>query len=365
MKPGEAGRSRRDGVGLPLHHMVEPLAHFAVAVDLARQLDVERVVTGFGGQQPAIQGLKRRVVEDVRQQREPLAAASLDRRTAEQQIQEPAGLARPRHLMQTAGVWRRTLPGEADAKPGELAEHRLEVAQLFTRELREWRLEVGVLRIAKQQVHRGARRLLLAMGMVEQDLREVFPGPTAPVGICRERKPQHVPILLLSRHGSSAASGTFARVIDRGLTHVALPVLEMDRSLAFYAKYAELQVVHERCDDGVRVAWISDRTRPFVIVLIEVPEVRNPLLPLAHLGVGVESRERVDQIVAEAEAEGCACYGPIDSGYPVGYWALVSDPDNHTLEVSYGQEVGLAVEAAGSGDAASPDRPPAEHTEKP
>jgi catechol 2,3-dioxygenase-like lactoylglutathione lyase family enzyme len=144
-------------------------------------------------------------------------------------------------------------------------------------------------------------------------------------------------------------------VSDRGLTHVALPVLEMDRSLAFYEKFAQMKVVHERCDAGVRVAWISDRTRPFVIVLIEVPEVRNPLLPLAHLGVGVESRERIDQLAAEAQAEGHACYGPIDSGYPVGYWALISDPDNHTLEVSFGQEVGLAVEGPGPASGAEPE----------
>jgi catechol 2,3-dioxygenase-like lactoylglutathione lyase family enzyme len=154
-------------------------------------------------------------------------------------------------------------------------------------------------------------------------------------------------------------------VTDRGLTHVALPVLEMDRSLAFYDKYAELRVVHERNDDGTRVAWISDRTRPFVVVLIEVPEVRNPLLPLAHLGIGVESRERVDQLVAEAEAEGLACYGPIDSGYPVGYWALLSDPDDHTLEVSYGQEVGLAVETSSSRGAASAPEPPPGPTDEP
>jgi hypothetical protein len=38
--------------------------------------------------------------------------------------------------------------------------------------------------------------------------------------------------------------------------------------------------------------------------------------------------------------------GPTDSGYPVGYWALLSDPDGHTLELSYGQEVGLTVERA-------------------
>jgi len=33
-----------------------------------------------------------------------------------------------------------------------------------------------------------------------------------------------------------------------------------------------------------------------------------------------------------------------DSGYPVGYWAFINDPDGHVLEISYGQEIGLTVE---------------------
>ncbi len=131
---------------------------------------------------------------------------------------------------------------------------------------------------------------------------------------------------------------------DLGLTHVALPVLDLDASIAFYAKYARMEVVHERKEEaGNRVAWISDRTRPFVVVLIEVPEVRSPLLPIAHLGVGCASREEVDRLCDEANREGRAVHGPTDSGYPVGYWALIADPDDHTLEISHGQEVALAV----------------------
>jgi hypothetical protein len=38
----------------------------------------------------------------------------------------------------------------------------------------------------------------------------------------------------------------------------------------------------------------------------------------------------------------------MDSGYPVGYWGLIVDPDGHNLELSYGQEVALAVEHSGS-----------------
>lgn len=135
---------------------------------------------------------------------------------------------------------------------------------------------------------------------------------------------------------------------DRGLTHVALPVTNVAASLAFYEKYAGMKLVHRRSDAiaGNTVVWLADGTRPFVIVLIETPEVRNPLLPIAHLGVGCASRAEVDRLVGEAKAEGRPVVGPIDAPYPVGYFALVSDPDQHTLEISHGQEVALAVERA-------------------
>lgn len=147
------------------------------------------------------------------------------------------------------------------------------------------------------------------------------------------------------RDDARAGRGYTRPMVDRGLTHVALPVTDLDASLRFYEKYAHMKVVHQRCDmeTGDRVAWISDGTRPFVVVLIEAKEVRHALLPVAHLGVGCESREDVDRLAAEARAEGRAVWGPTDSGYPVGYWVLLSDPDQHTLELSYGQEVALTV----------------------
>lgn len=135
---------------------------------------------------------------------------------------------------------------------------------------------------------------------------------------------------------------------DLGLTHIALPVKNLEASIAFYAKYARMQVVHHRTDatTNLSVAWISDRTRPFVIVLVEMPTVEHPLLPIAHLGVACASQEEVDRLCGEARAEGVLQSGPEDYGYPVGYWAFLSDPDGHTLEISYGQEVGFTVEHA-------------------
>jgi len=132
---------------------------------------------------------------------------------------------------------------------------------------------------------------------------------------------------------------------DVGLTHVALLSTKPDASIAFYEKYAAMQVVHRRIDAETQrtVVWLSDRTRPFVIVLIETDKVDLPLRPFAHLGVGCRSREEVDRLCGEALSDGCLHSGPTDSGYPVGYWAFLSDPDDNTLEISYGQEIALTL----------------------
>ncbi len=126
---------------------------------------------------------------------------------------------------------------------------------------------------------------------------------------------------------------------DVGMTHVALPVTNLETSIAFYAAYARMEVVHQRPG----VVWLGDGTRPFVIVLIESPSVEHPLRPFAHLGVGCASREAVDLLCERARREQILIGGPRDDGPPVGYWAFLRDPDGHTLEVSHGQDVGGTV----------------------
>lgn len=137
-------------------------------------------------------------------------------------------------------------------------------------------------------------------------------------------------------------------MVDIGLTHIALPVSNIEQSIQFYATYAQMQVVHRRIDAtaGVAVAWLTDNTRPFVIVLIQTNSVHPILSPFAHLGVGCKNREAMDVLCDKARQEGILVEEPKDSGYPVGYWAFLRDPDGHTLELSYGQEIGLTVEKA-------------------
>ena len=129
---------------------------------------------------------------------------------------------------------------------------------------------------------------------------------------------------------------------DIGLTHIALPVRSLTLSVEFYALYANLHVVHARPG----VVWVSDRTRPFAIVLLETSSEIHPLLPMAHLGVGVSSRAEVDRLCQLALQNSCLLRAAEQMDPPVGYWALIRDPDGHTLEVSHGQDLAGIVENA-------------------
>jgi catechol 2,3-dioxygenase-like lactoylglutathione lyase family enzyme len=133
---------------------------------------------------------------------------------------------------------------------------------------------------------------------------------------------------------------------DFGFTHIALAVTNVDASVSFYAKYAQMTVVHRRIDQTTQsdVAWISDLTRPFVIVLIKAIKVEGALSPQSHLGVAYQNREEVTRLCHEARTDGILLAGPNDWGPPVGYWAYLQDPDGHTLEISSGQEINFAVE---------------------
>lgn len=135
---------------------------------------------------------------------------------------------------------------------------------------------------------------------------------------------------------------------DIGFTHIALTVSDLDASAEFYARFANFAVIHRRTQReraDLEIGWLSDRTRPFVLVLAETDEIEHALGPFAHLGVACESREEVDRLCAIARAEGILREEPRDYGEPAGYLAMLADPDGHTLELSFGQETALAVES--------------------
>jgi catechol 2,3-dioxygenase-like lactoylglutathione lyase family enzyme len=126
------------------------------------------------------------------------------------------------------------------------------------------------------------------------------------------------------------------------LTHVARPCADLDRTIDFYERYGELHVVHQRVDDGVRVAWLGEADHAgFVLVFIEIAVADAPPSSGAHhLGYDLPSRQAVDAVAARAAAEGILAEPPIDAGGVVGYYCMVRDPDGSFVEFSHGQPVG-------------------------
>jgi catechol 2,3-dioxygenase-like lactoylglutathione lyase family enzyme len=126
------------------------------------------------------------------------------------------------------------------------------------------------------------------------------------------------------------------------LTHVAIHARDLDSSIEFYRQYAALHVVHDRCDNGVRVVWLSEeREDPsFVIVIIGTPPAPGRLPALTeHLGYDLPSRDAVDEIAARAKKAGILAHGPVDLGRVVGYLCILRDPDGNAIEFSHGQPI--------------------------
>ena len=142
------------------------------------------------------------------------------------------------------------------------------------------------------------------------------------------------------------------------LTHIALPVRDLEATLAFYEKYTKLVNIHERQDPetGLRTAWlanqrdITDQGARFVIVLIhgklptkitgDIKEQYGFLKSISHLGISVESRDEVDRLAEMAREDGCLLLGPMYRNEVVGYICVVTDPDGNNLEFSVEQDLG-------------------------
>ena len=126
------------------------------------------------------------------------------------------------------------------------------------------------------------------------------------------------------------------------LTHVALFVADVQRTVEFYARFAGLHVVHDRTDDGVRVVWLSERMHDpdFVIVAICLSPGAAAFPPhMAHFGYDLPSRAAVDAVAARADTEGLLVQAPTDAGPIVCYLCMLRDPDGNLVEFSHGQPI--------------------------
>jgi catechol 2,3-dioxygenase-like lactoylglutathione lyase family enzyme len=125
-------------------------------------------------------------------------------------------------------------------------------------------------------------------------------------------------------------------------THVALQVRDVEQSIAFYQRYCNMRIVHDRTDE-FRVVWLGWGEDPprFVIVLLAQDYGVNRQPPFQHLGMALPRREEVDEIARRAAADGYpVAWPPRDGGPVVGYFCGLIDPDGNTIEFSHGQRLG-------------------------
>ncbi len=127
------------------------------------------------------------------------------------------------------------------------------------------------------------------------------------------------------------------------LTHLALHVADLDKCLEFYQHYCELEIVHDRLDQGKRIVWMAEPGKDDDFILVFIPggprrDQRDD--DFSHLGFALDSREAVDDIAARASADGILEWEPRDEPYPVGYYCGVKDPDGNFVEFSFGQPLG-------------------------
>jgi catechol 2,3-dioxygenase-like lactoylglutathione lyase family enzyme len=132
------------------------------------------------------------------------------------------------------------------------------------------------------------------------------------------------------------------------LTHVAIHAKDLTRCVSFYQRYCAMSVCHDREDPHSHVVWLAEpgRESEFILVIID----GGPGTPQAdddfgHLGFAVESRDRVEEIAAQAERDGCLVWPPRQESYPVGYYCGIRDPNGRVVEFSFGQPLGPGAPA--------------------
>jgi catechol 2,3-dioxygenase-like lactoylglutathione lyase family enzyme len=124
------------------------------------------------------------------------------------------------------------------------------------------------------------------------------------------------------------------------LDHLALTCRNIPKTIHFYKRYAEMEVIHDRHEPQARVTWIRHRRdrKGLILVLIQGPKIpKTAKGRMNHLGFHVASGHEVDLISKMAGSEGCLVEPAKDGGDILGYYCIVRDPDGNLVEFSHGQ----------------------------
>lgn len=124
-------------------------------------------------------------------------------------------------------------------------------------------------------------------------------------------------------------------------------VRDLDACIDFYTTYAQMQLTHDRVNDGKRVVWLAEpgKEDDFIVVLIPGgPGRAQTSTDYSHLGFALESKEAVDAIAEMARSDGILEWEPRQEPYPVGYYCGIRDPDGNFVEFSFGQPLGPSAD---------------------
>jgi lactoylglutathione lyase len=123
------------------------------------------------------------------------------------------------------------------------------------------------------------------------------------------------------------------------LSHVALLVRDIDSMIQFYKEFANMDVIHKRVDDDIKVTWLRlGDSKNLTIVMIESNDITlNSFQRVNHFGFDSISKEAVDRISELAKQKKCLKYPAQDGGKILGYFCMIQDPDGNNLEFAYGQ----------------------------
>ena len=133
-------------------------------------------------------------------------------------------------------------------------------------------------------------------------------------------------------------------------THIALRVHDIDATIAWYTNFTPLALLDRRQDQDGYGAWLGmpeAADNPFLLVVAQFFADKDPfadtsfavLRPFAHLGIELPHREDVDAIAARGEQAGCLSMQPTQMPPPIGYIAMLTDPDGNMVEFSWDQGV--------------------------
>src|SRR5208337_572670 len=133
-----------------------------------------------------------------------LAAPRLDQGAAEELVHEPCRFEVARGEEQAPRVGARTLPSKGDSPFGQHAQDGAKVLEFLACEPGERLEKRRISRAAEKQRHRGPGGLLLAVGVIDEDLVELPNHPRQPVGTSRRNEAEHVRTILARIRGSVA-----------------------------------------------------------------------------------------------------------------------------------------------------------------